>query len=110
MSDEVPQEQETQPKEEQRDFSPKQESKKRKMPWKPAAGFAAVAILFFVIGFMIPKGIGSTGLAIGPVLTANEAGDKAVDYINSYLLQSGFTAELMDVNESNGLYAIEINI
>jgi len=113
MSDEVPQEQESQATEEPTDFSPgheSKESKKRKIPWKPAAGFAAVAILFFAIGFMIPKGASTTGMAIGPVLTANEAGDKAVGYINSYLLQEGFTADLISVNESNGIYAIEINI
>lgn len=117
MSDEVPQEQQTQAEEKPMDFSPKAETKpeskkKRNIPWKPAAGFAAVAILFFAIGLMVPKGpVSTTGMAIsGPVLTGDQAGAKAVDYINKYLLQSGFTAKLIDINESNGIYSININI
>jgi hypothetical protein len=96
------------------DFSPKateSTGKKKKIPWKPAAGFAAVAILFFAAGFLFPKGP-STGMVISqtPILGSQEAGVKAVDYINKYLLQPGFSASLMSTNESNGLYAIEINI
>jgi glutaredoxin len=95
------------------DFSPKDESsgKKKKIPWKPVAGFAAVAILFFAAGFLFPKGP-STGMVISqtPVVSSQEAGAKAVDYINNYLLQPGFSASLISANESNGLYSIEINI
>jgi len=113
MSDEAPQEQETQPKEEPRDFSPKHDEpdKKRKIPWKPAAGFAAVAILFFAVGFFAAgAGANTTGMAVSKVMTGNDAGAKAVDYINKYLLQAGYNANLVNVNESNGIYAIEINI
>ena len=114
MSDEVPQEQEEQaPEEKPTDFSPKHEEsgKKRKIPWKPAAGFAAVAILFFAVGFFARGPGQTTGMSIsGQVVTADQAGTKAIDYINKYLLQSGYTAALVNANESNGLYAIEINI
>ncbi|HJW96551.1 MAG TPA: hypothetical protein VJ485_00115 [archaeon] len=108
---------EVQQEEKPKDFSPGHEGttgtakKKKNIPWKPAAGFAAVAILFFAIGFMLPKG-STTGLAIseGQVKTAQEAGSQAVDYINKYLLQTGFEAKLVSANESNGLYSIELNI
>jgi glutaredoxin len=114
MSDsEIPQEQETQPAQEPQDFSPGHESKKRKIPripMKQAAGFAAVAILFFAVGFLLPKGATTTGMSIGPVLTSQEAGVKAVEYINSYLLQPGYTASLISSNDSNGIYSISINI
>jgi len=113
----MPENEESEEVEEVKDFSPEhaaKESKKKriqKIPWKPAAGFAAVAILFFAVGFFFPKGQ-TTGLAIseGPILTADEAGAKAVNYINNYLLQSGFSAKLTGANESNGLYFIQINI
>ncbi len=120
MSDsEIPQEQETQAEETQsnevpQDFSPGHNSKKKKIaniPVKQAAGFAAVAILFFAVGFLIPKGTASTtGMAIGPVMTSQDAGTKAVEYINSYLLQPGYSAKLVSANETNGIYSISINI
>ncbi len=115
MSDsEIPQEQETQPAEETQDFSPGHESKKRKIPkisTKQAAGFAAVAILFFAAGFFLPRGPASTtGLVIGPVLTSQDAGTKAVEYINSYLLQPGYNAKLISANDSNGIFSISLNI
>jgi hypothetical protein len=118
MSDEIPQEtqeqeQETEAKEEPKDFSPGHEApgKKRKIPWKPAAGFAAVAILFFAAGFLVRGPGQTTGMAIsGQVLTADQAGANAVDYINKYLLQPGFSAKLISANESNGIYEISINI
>lgn len=112
MSDEPSQEQETQASEGPRDFSPGHESKKKRMPWKPAAGFAAVAILFFAVGFLARGPGEATGLTVSgsPVLSSEEAGTKAVNYINSYLLQPGFTAELISANESNGIFLIEINI
>jgi len=110
--DETPQE--VKEEEKPQDFSPghtETAKKKRNIPWKPAAGFAAVAILFFAIGFMLPKG-STTGLTIADsqVKTAQEAGTQAVDYINKYLLQTGYEAKLVSANESNGLYSIEINI
>ncbi|MCX6814606.1 MAG: hypothetical protein NTY20_03090 [Candidatus Aenigmarchaeota archaeon] len=112
---EIPEEQETQAKEEPKDFSPgheTKESKKRKIPVKPAAGFAAVAILFFAIGFFARGPAQTTGLTISgsPILTSEEAGTKAVEYVNTYLLQPGFTAKLVSANESNGIFSISINI
>lgn len=111
---EIPEEQETQPAEEPQDFSPGHNSKKRKIPkisTKQAAGFAAVAILFFAVGFLLPKGPASTtGMSIGPVLTSQEAGTKAVEYINSYLLQPGYSAKLISANDSNGIFSISLNI
>jgi len=101
--------------EEPKDFSPgheAKETKKRKIPWKPAAGFAAVAILFFAIGFFARGPAQTTGLTISgsPILTSEEAGTKAVEYVNTYLLQPGFTAKLVSANESNGIFSISINI
>jgi glutaredoxin len=111
MSDETPQEN---PQENPQDFSPGHEGKEHKKRHIPtrALGFAAVAILFFAIGFgtFALLGNGSTtGLATG-ILTADDAGHKATDYINDYLLQAGYNAEFMEANESNGVYMVSINI
>jgi hypothetical protein len=118
MSETEPVQVEEKPK----DFSPGHDGqapadtgkKKRSMPWKPAAGFAAVAILFFAIGFFSSGLLGgnATGMATagGNFLTAQQAGEKSVQYINNYLLQPGFAATLLGANESNGLYMVTLNI
>jgi len=44
------------------------------------------------------------------VLSSQDAGNKAIDYINKNLLQSGSTASLESTNEENGLYKITIKV
>ena len=46
----------------------------------------------------------------GNALSADEAADNAIDFINSYMLQPGTTAELVDVTEEDYLYMITISI
>ncbi len=71
-----------------------------------------IAAVFFAAGFLMntPAAIGSC--AVGDVmtgaLTAQEASEIAVDYINDNLLQAGVMAELINYTESNGVYAFEM--
>jgi len=57
-----------------------------------------------------------TGQVIAPTdkitstLSADEAGKKAIDYINKYLLRGQGEATLKDIKEENGLYALQIEI
>ncbi len=114
----MPEEEPVKVEEKPQDFSPGHEGqqKKRKLPLKPAVGFAAVAVLFFAIGY-ITSGLFIGNLTTGMVtagnsniLTAQQAGEKSVDYINKYLLQTGYNATLIKTNESNGLYLVTLNI
>ena len=62
--------------------------------------------------FYMSKKKNSPGMlaSVSGVLSSQEAGSKAIDYINKNLLQSGTTASLNDVKEENGLYKIAIKI
>ena len=53
---------------------------------------------------------GITGAVVADSIDADEAGGKAVDYINTNLLQPGNSAELNDVSEVKGLYAMNMTI
>lgn len=44
------------------------------------------------------------------ILSSQEAGNKAIDYINKNLLQSGTAASLKEIKEENGLYKITLKI
>lgn len=44
------------------------------------------------------------------ILTAQEAAEKAVDFINKYLLEEGATASLIDVSEESGVYKFKLKI
>lgn len=45
-----------------------------------------------------------------PKLTADQAADKAIDFINENLLQPGVEATLVDVKDTGSLYNVKINI
>jgi glutaredoxin len=117
MSDEVPQEQETQAPEENpvepADFSPGHErGKKKKIPWKPAAGFAAAAILFFAVGFLVRGPSQTTGMAIQGVADKNTVANDILGIITESIKLQGGTgnASLVSVTEESGLYKITLSI
>ena len=72
---------------------------------------ALLAILIVVLarGKLTGQAIASTG-KITSTLSADEAGKKAIDYINKYLLRGQGEATLKDIKEENGLYALQIEI
>ena len=69
-------------------------------------------ILLIILAIFLIVGPGMTGKVTGVSgkVTAQEAANKAVDYINKYLLQGQGTATLVSVKEENGLYNAKLNI
>lgn len=66
------------------------------------------ALLFVLLLSVLVSGSGCPAPTAG-VISAQAATDKALDFINAYLLQ-GTTATLINVSEQDGLYAIVINV
>ena len=98
-----------------KDFSPgreTKESKKRKIPWKPAAGFAAVAILFFAVGFFAKGNAPVTGQVIQGAADKNVVANEVLGLINQNINLQGGTgnATLVSVAEESGLYKITLSI
>jgi hypothetical protein len=71
--------------------------------------------------FLVPGAIGLAVIVIAAagfyfikgkakVLSAQDAANEAIDYINNYMLQQGYTATLGNVTEENGLYKVEFDI
>jgi len=74
-----------------------------------------VIIAIALIGggvFYMNKKKNSSGMlaSISGVISSQEAGNKAIEYINKNLLQSGTTASLKGITEENGLYKITLNV
>jgi glutaredoxin len=74
-----------------------------------------VVVAIALIGggvFYMSKKKNSSGMiaSVSGVLSSQEAGNKAIDYINKNLLQSGTTASLKEIKEENGLYKITLKI
>lgn len=67
-------------------------------PWLISTIILAVILVIFFF-----KGFGITGMAV--LLTPDEAADKAINYINNNLIQTG-TATLVSVEELSGMYKI----
>ena len=74
--------------------------------WKIAT---VVAVLLLIISIATGGFRGNKGSVAGTV-SAGEAAQSAVDYINANLLQPGTSAELKGVTEENGIYSIDISI
>lgn len=72
-------------------------------PWM--ASTIALVILSAIL-IILPFNCPTTGGA----LSAEEASNRAVDYINNNLLRQGQTAELINVSEKNGLYNLKLKI
>ena len=76
-------------------------------PW-----MISTIILVIILAVLYVKG-GITGKVIQTTqgqLTAQEAGNKAVDYINKYLLRGRGNATLLSASEENGLFALKLEI
>lgn len=73
--------------------------------WKSA--FVGLAVLV-VFGFI--SGLVAIGGTATPAMSKEAAANKAIDYINSNLLQGQAIATLTGVSESNGLYLISLSI
>jgi protein-disulfide isomerase len=71
--------------------------------WKTATVILGVLLIIsiFTNGFDFNK---------TSTLTAQEAADKAVDYINNYLLEPGTTASLTSVKDDGDLYNAQIDV
>jgi glutaredoxin len=67
-------------------------------------------ILAIILVVVLVRGQGITGRFITPTITAQEAANKAIDYINKYLLRGQGTATLVSVKEENGLYNAKLSI
>ncbi|MEM5812666.1 MAG: DsbA family protein [Candidatus Aenigmatarchaeota archaeon] len=113
---ETPQEkvEQTAAEEKPRDFSPGHDSaeKKRKVPFKQVTGFAAVAVLFFAIGFLLPKGAPVTGQVIQNGIDKNSVANSVLELINMNLKLNGINenASIVSVEEESGLYKITLSV
>ncbi|MFQ5647662.1 MAG: DsbA family protein [Candidatus Aenigmatarchaeota archaeon] len=64
-----------------------------------------VAAVFFAVGFFA-SGASITGLAVA----SPDVGQKAVDFVNEYMLPTGVAASLVNVTAENGMHLVTINI
>jgi len=68
-------------------------------------------ILAIVLVAVLVNGKGITGQVVTPVSgDAQGIANKAIDYINKYMLAGQSTATLVSVNKDNGLYSIKLSI
>lgn len=81
------------------------------------AGVLALIIIIFgaVLGIKGDISLGNAKIVYsqGKIVTADEAKEKALDYINNTLLQSyqgEITAEITEVKDENGLYVLKLSI
>jgi len=83
---------------------------KKTTVWKTTTVILGVLLVIsiFTNGFNFKKPSGITGKTA--TLTAQKAADKAVRYINSYLVQPGITASLISVKDNGDLYNAQIDI
>jgi len=82
---------------------------KKSTLWMVISGILAVlfVVSIFTGGF---RGGTTGGVVAGDVLTKDEASDKAITYINTYLLSGGQTATAKNVEDSGNLYNIKLDI
>ena len=78
-------------------------------PW-----MVATVILAGVLTFVLVGGWTITGQVVAPdqesIMSAEDAANKAIEFINTYLLGGQGTATLISVEEVNGLYNAKLNI
>jgi hypothetical protein len=72
--------------------------------WKYVSGF----LLLLLIVSVAYSTLGDKN--VEGAVSADEAASIAVDYINANLLQPGTSAELKEVTEKNGVYAVDLSI
>lgn len=83
---------------------------KKENVWKLATAVLGILLVIsiFTNGFNFKKG--QSAISGKSVLTAQKAANKAVEYINNYLLQPGTSASLLSVKNSGYLYSAQIDI
>ncbi len=72
--------------------------------------FIALLLAIAVVAAIFTDGFGLTGKAVASSITPSEAEQKALNYINSNLLQPPFTATAVKTEELNGMYKIKIDV
>ncbi len=73
---------------------------------------AAVAGIFFLVGFLISSFLSPpqmTGQLTAGV-SAEQIGEDTLTYVNDNLLRDGFTANLDDITEENGMYVLSVSV
>lgn len=85
-----------------------QEKKKHKLLFFREPVFYAMIAVFFVIGIFL--GGSFTGFSLYSSLSPQEAGNKVINYINTYMLQNGVTASLESVTDAGWVYQINLTI
>lgn len=66
--------------------------------------------LCITLGILLTASIATNGFSGSGGAAGDETGKKVIDYVNTYLLQGQGTAVLKDVKESDGLYAVTIEL
>ena len=79
---------------------------KKASMWMIISGVLAVLLVISIV----TGGFGRGGISTGSTLSAQDAADKAVTYINTNLLQAGTSATLKDVEDSGNLYNVKLDI
>ena len=74
--------------------------------WQIVCGIMAVLLVVSVGTYGFRGSSGSTG----PVLSAQDAADKAITYINTNLLEAGTTAKVKSIEDSGNLYNVKLDI
>lgn len=73
-------------------------------------GILAIVIIGLIgIGFWFCKGKPEPGTGLTEI-SAQEAGQKAIDFINQNLTQEGQTASLVNVSSTNGVYQVKLKL
>jgi len=93
-----------------------QEKEQKEFFKKTKNQLAAVAGVFFVLGFLIST-MAAPSLTCyiidgseGDALSVEEVGDKVLEQLNSYLLKPGYEAEITSAEETNGMVQIDVKI
>ena len=86
------------------DFSVK--PKKKKFNIWPYISLVLLILLIVSLVFQFMPG-GVTGMA---TLSTDEAGEQIMSFINEKLMQPGMEAELIGIEESNGIFEVELDV
>lgn len=69
-----------------------------------------IAGLFIAVAVIYTNQGGFQFLKKSEVLSSQEVGQKAIDYVNKNLLSQGTTASLVSVSEEEGMYKVRLNV
>lgn len=89
---------------EEKEIKKETHSNPKKKPSKWMYISVILAVLFAVSLYFNLSSGGVTGMSTA------EAGDKIMEFINNNLMQPGMEAELQEITEKNGIYAVNLNV